>query len=84
MYTVGKSEQVDEQIAALPATALAAFQEVVLFLQVAPWNGHPFMRERPDSPMRTRTFGEGGSGMVTYLIIEYRRLVEIIHLVWHE
>ncbi|NUW37640.1 hypothetical protein HTZ77_40490 [Nonomuraea sp. SMC257] len=83
MYTVGHGKQVDEPVAALPAEALAAFHEVTVFLQVAPWNGHPFMRERPDSPMRTRTFGEGGAGMVTYLIVEYRRLVEIIHVVWY-
>ncbi|WP_259406656.1 hypothetical protein [Microbispora sp. H10885] len=28
-------------------------------------------------------FGDGGSGMVTYLIVEYRRLVEIIHVAWY-
>ncbi|MEV5411458.1 hypothetical protein AB0K60_21795 [Thermopolyspora sp. NPDC052614] len=82
MYTVDKGKQVDEQIAALPAEALPAFHEVTVFLQVAPWNGHPFIRERPDSPIRTRTFGTGGVGMVTYLIVEYRRLVEIINVVW--
>lgn len=84
MYTVGTSKQVDEQIGALPAQALAGFHEVTVFLQVAPWNGNPFIRERPDSPMRTRTFGDGGLGMVTYLIIEYRRLVEIIQVVWYD
>jgi hypothetical protein len=83
MYTVGTSKHVDEQIAALSGEALIPFHEVTVFLQVAPWNGSPFVRERPDSPMRTRTFGEGGAGMVTYLIIEYRRLVEIIQVVWY-
>ncbi|MGP3919192.1 hypothetical protein [Nonomuraea sp. 10N515B] len=39
MYTVGQSKQVDEQIAALPAEALAPFLEATVFLQVAPWNG---------------------------------------------
>ncbi|MEU8206981.1 hypothetical protein [Streptosporangium sp. NPDC049046] len=67
---------------ALPAEALVAFHEATVFLQVAPWNGNPFMRERPDAPVRTRTFGEGGAGMITYLIVEYRRLVEIIQVVW--
>lgn len=83
MYTVGNSKQVNEQIAALPAEALAAFHEVTVFLQVAPWNGNPFIRERPDAPMRTQTFGDGGSGMVTYLIVEYRRLVEIVQVAWY-
>ncbi|WP_182909622.1 hypothetical protein [Microbispora sp. H13382] len=83
MYTVGISKQVDEQIAALPAEALAAFHEATVFLQVAPWNGNPFMGERPDAPMRTQTFGDGGRGMVTYLIIEYRRVVEIIQVTWY-
>lgn len=83
MYTVGKSKQVDEQIDALPAEALAAFHEVTVFLQVAPWNGRSFVAERPDAPMRTRTFGDGGYGMVTYLIVEYRRQVEIIHVTWY-
>jgi hypothetical protein len=53
-----------------------------VFLQVAPWNGTPFIGQRPDSALRTRTFGEGGAGMVTYLIVEYRRLVEIIQVLW--
>ncbi|RCG32598.1 hypothetical protein DQ384_03650 [Sphaerisporangium album] len=60
-----------------------AFHEVTVFLQVAPWNGHPFVRERPDAPMRTRTFGDAGAGMVTYLIVEYRRQVEIIQVAWY-
>ncbi|MFC6087601.1 hypothetical protein [Sphaerisporangium aureirubrum] len=72
----------DEQITALPARALGTFREVTVFLQVAPWSGNPFVRERPDCPIRTRTFGEKGGGMVTYLIVEYRRLVEIINVVW--
>jgi hypothetical protein len=33
--------------------------------------------------MRTHTFGKGGAGMITYLIVEYRRVVEIIQVVWH-
>ncbi|MFC0552180.1 hypothetical protein ACFFHJ_14925 [Planotetraspora thailandica] len=77
------SKVVEEQITALPAEALVPFHEVTVFLQVAPWNGKPFVGERPDAPMRTRTFGNGGSGMVSYLIIEYRRMVEIIHVVWY-
>jgi hypothetical protein len=84
MYTVGQSKQVDEQIAALPAEALAPFLEATVFLQVAPWNGSPFVKERPDAPLRSRTFGEGGAGMITYLIIEYRRVVEIVQVIWHD
>ncbi|MFE3447367.1 hypothetical protein ACFXJ8_00415 [Nonomuraea sp. NPDC059194] len=83
MYTVGTTKDADEQITVLPAEALAAFHEVTVFLQVAPWNGTPFVRERPDAPMRTQTFGDSGSGMVTYLIVEYRRLVEIIQVTWY-
>ncbi|MCT9934484.1 hypothetical protein N5079_30190 [Planotetraspora sp. A-T 1434] len=46
---------------------------------------HPRAPEagRPDIPMRTQTFGAGGSGMATHLIVECRRLVEIIQVAWY-
>ncbi|MEO3812944.1 hypothetical protein ABGB17_28410 [Sphaerisporangium sp. B11E5] len=82
MYSVGATKQAEEQIGGLPGGALPGLLEVTVFLQVAPWNGLPFVCGRGDSPVRTRTFGGGGEGMVTYLIVEYRRTVEIVNVVW--
>ncbi|TKK90777.1 hypothetical protein FDA94_03150 [Herbidospora galbida] len=42
-----------------------------------------FVKERPDTPVRTLIFGDGGAGLITYLIIEYRRRVELISIVWY-
>ncbi|WP_062431248.1 hypothetical protein [Herbidospora daliensis] len=82
MYVIGTGKDTDEQVAALPAQALAPLQEALVLLEVAPWTGVPFVKERPDAPVRSLTFGEGGAGLITYLIIEYRRRVELISIVW--
>ncbi len=36
-------------------------------LEVAPWNGDPLNKLKPDSPMRTCTFGPNDEGMTVYL-----------------
>jgi hypothetical protein len=43
----------NKQLDALPAQALAPFADLRTTLEVAPWNGAPLNRFKPDSPMRT-------------------------------
>ncbi|MGH3513080.1 MAG: hypothetical protein ACRDRB_12485, partial [Pseudonocardiaceae bacterium] len=62
MYTVSTDEQSQQQVEALPAKALAPFAEARATLEVAPWNGAPYHKHRPDSPMRALTFGPAGQG----------------------
>ena len=58
MYLVKLPDEVREQLAALPSKALAAFAEAMVVLEVAPWGGDPYNRERPDGNIRTVAFGK--------------------------
>jgi hypothetical protein len=82
VYSVETVPEVDDQVAALPSEALAGYAELLVVLEVAPWGGDPFKRERPDGNMRTMTFGDDGQGLLTYLILEDQRRVVIILMLW--
>ncbi|MFL6148055.1 MAG: hypothetical protein ACJ72I_11275 [Pseudonocardiaceae bacterium] len=69
-----------EQVAALPAEALPAYAEAQTLLEVAPWSGSPYRKEKPDGPMRTLPFGS--SGGVVYLILEQQREVHLLLVQW--
>lgn len=73
MYKVTTDEQSQAQIDALPPAALSPFAEARAALELAPWNGQPYHRHRPDSPMRTLSFGPNGEGDIVYLILEDQR-----------
>ncbi len=80
MYRVIDDDLVHEQVAALPARALSAYAEARTLLEVAPWSGSPYRKERPDGPMRTLTFDS--SGGVAYLILEREREVHVLLVQW--
>jgi len=82
VYEVTTDEQSQPQIDALPAAALAPFAESRATLELAPWNGQPYHRRRPDSPMRTLTFGPHGEGKIVYLILENQRRVYLLVVLW--
>ena len=82
MYTVTTDEQTQQQLDALPARALAPFAELRATLEVAPWHGDPYNRFKPDSSMRTHTFGPNGEGLVIYLILEDQRRVDLVNILW--
>lgn len=69
-----------EQVAALPASALSACAEARTLLEVAPWSGSPYRKEKPDGPMRTLAFGS--SGGVAYLILGRERDVHVLLVQW--
>ena len=80
MYRVIDDDQVQEQVAALPAEALATYAEARTLLELAPWSGSPYRKEKPEGPMRTLAFGS--SGAVVYLILEWQREVHVLLLQW--
>ena len=67
MYLVKLPDEVREQLAALPSIALAAFAEVMVVLEVAPWGGDPYNRERLEGNIRTVAFGEHAEGLLVYV-----------------
>ena len=82
MYKVTTDHQSQEQVDALPADALLPLAELMAMLEVAPWGATPYNELRPDSPMRACAFGSRGEGMVTYLILEDQRRVDLLDVQW--
>jgi hypothetical protein len=82
VYHVTTDGQSQPQIEALPVDALSPFAEACVVLEVAPWSGEPLIAARPDSGLRTLAFGSSGQGMMTFLILEDQRRVDILDVLW--
>lgn len=82
MYRVEYGDEAQEQADALPFDAIAAFLEVLAMLGVAPWGGKSLNRNNPSANILTLAFGPERQGMVTYMILEDRRHVEILKVMW--
>lgn len=82
MYEVTTDERSQQQIDALPAEALVPFAEARTTLELAPWNGKPYHRHRPESTMRALSFGPHDEGDIVYLVLEDQRRVDILVVLW--
>lgn len=82
MYRVTSDEYSQPQIEALPVAAGAPFAEARVMLEVAPWSGDPLNGAKPDGPIRTTVFGPASEGMITYLILDDQRRVDILDVMW--
>lgn len=51
-------------------------------LEVSPWSGESLNATNPDAGVRTLTFGSTSHGMITYLILEDQRRVDILDVLW--
>ena len=67
-------------IEALPYAAALGYAEALGVLKLAPWSGTPLREDNPDGSIRTLAFGPGG--MVTYLILEDQRRVDVLQVHW--
>ncbi len=83
MYVVRSSDEVDEQIAQLAPDAAVRFAELRVVLELNPWAGDPYVRDKPQSPMRSWVFETGsGDGLVVYLVLERDRVVDLLDVIW--
>ncbi|MGH3720888.1 MAG: hypothetical protein ACRDRI_18975 [Pseudonocardiaceae bacterium] len=82
MYTVTLDAESRQQLDALPPAALAPLAELRAMLEVAPWNGDPFNKLKPERPMRGQPFGPNNEGMAAYLILDDQRRVDLLTIVW--
>lgn len=80
MYRIVTDSAVLDQLAALPIEALPGYAEVLDVLELAPWNGRPYNKKKPDVPMRELVFGAHGEGTVTYMVLE--REVHVLVVQW--
>ncbi|MGH3684000.1 MAG: hypothetical protein ACRDQY_25695 [Pseudonocardiaceae bacterium] len=82
MYRVTTDEQSQPQIDTLPPEALAPFVEARVVLEVQPWGGDSLNDDNPDAPVRSLAFGPAHQGLVTYLILERQRRVDVLDVLW--
>jgi hypothetical protein len=83
VYRVETYREVHDQIAALPDDALAGYAEALWGAQADPVErgaDQQAQKHNPTGPVRTLPFG--AAGMVTYLILEDQRRVDVITVVW--
>lgn len=82
MYRVETDQDALPEVEALPAAALLSYAEAISLLEIAPWSGNTYNLARPDSAMRTITFGEHEAGLVVYLVLEDQRRVVVLRVIW--
>jgi hypothetical protein len=51
-----------------------------MLLEVHPWGGDSIHRDNPDGPVRTLPFGP--AGMLSYLILDADRRVDLLEVLW--
>jgi hypothetical protein len=80
MYRIVVDQETEEQIDALPYEALTPLAELLDVLTIAPWNGDPINNSNPGGPLRMWPFGI--AGILTHLILEDQRRVDLVRVVW--
>lgn len=81
MYLIVTYDEAADQIDALPVEGLLAYAQLLDVLQLTPWNGPSINSQNPNGAVRLWAFARG---MVTYLILEDQRRVDIIKVVWSD
>ena len=62
--------------------ACVGYREVEEVLRLVPWNGRSLNDTNPHAEVRQMVFGPGGRGLVTYLILEDQRRVDVLQVNW--
>jgi hypothetical protein len=78
VYRVTTDQQSQRQIDALPPDALTPLAEARATLEVAPWAGDSLNHDNPDAPVRSLAFGPARQGLVTYLILDHQRRLDVL------
>jgi hypothetical protein len=80
VYKVDTDPSAQAEVDALPADALAAYAELRVVLETAPWSGVPYRQDNPDGAVRLHFFGSHGQAV--YLILEDQRRVDVLLVQW--
>jgi hypothetical protein len=84
VYSYEAVPDVVAQVGELPVSALAAYAELIAFLELTPWEGAPYRDDKPDGNMRLMPFGERAAGIAVYVILEDQRRVVVVSVTWLE
>ena len=68
------------QIRALPSAALVALAEVMSMLELTPWSGLPINEDNPEGNVRVLPFGT--AALITHLVLEDQRRVDVLEVLW--
>ena len=81
-YSIDIDPRAQDTIAALPADALVALAEALAVLELAAESAGRAVNPdlNPDAPVRNLPFG--GTGMITYLVLERDRRVDVLLITW--
>jgi hypothetical protein len=79
-YEIEINLQAQDDITALPATALPALAGAMTVLELTPWNGRPINPDNPDGAVRTLAFGS--ARMLTYLVLDDEQRVDVLIVAW--
>ncbi len=79
-YEIDIDLQAQDDIGALPATALPALAEAMTVLELTPWDGRPIYPHNPAGAVRTLAFGS--AGMLTYLVLDDKQRVDVLIVAW--
>jgi hypothetical protein len=79
-YSLDIDPLAEQQIAALPQSALTALADALTVLELVPWNGLPVNEANLDGAVRHLPFG--GLGMITYLILDDQQRVDLLIVTW--
>jgi hypothetical protein len=71
-----------DQVDGLPITALPFYAELIAFLELTPWDAHPYRDDNPDGNLRKIVFGPTTQGIAVYLILEDQRRVIVVSVTW--
>ena len=82
MYELETDPEAVGDLQGLPASALVPYAEALALLEVTPWSGEAYNRQRPDGNMRVVPFGPSREGLVVYLILEDQRRVAVLRVMW--
>ena len=69
-------------VEALPLTAARGYAEVLGVLELAPWSGQPLREDNLEANILTLPFGPDDAGLVTYMILEHLRRVDVLQVAW--
>lgn len=76
------SPEAREQIRAMPSELPKQLADVMDVLELTPWNSKPINTDNPDGAVRQFTFGDAGNVLLTFLILEEQRRVDVLEVIW--
>lgn len=83
-YLIEVSPEAREQIRALPPALLKQLADVMAMLELTPWHSAPINGDNPDGAVRQLFFGDSGQALLTFLILEDQRRVDVLEVMWVE